>query len=102
MSLTGIKKAAARSAARMKKKPSPQDPQAPAIDPRWEVKTTPRGTLYRVITIPLLELPTFLDREKLDPKTYFHYGPETNPNIKPDPGWVLGVRGREDKETKEL
>lgn len=92
-------RAAARSAARMKKKPSPQ---APAVDPRWEVKKTPRGTLYRVITIPLLDLPTFLDRERLDPKTYFHYGPEADPNIKPDPGWVLGVRGREDKETKEL
>lgn len=93
-------RAAARSAARMKKKPSPT--QAPAVDPRWEVKTTPRGTLYRVITIPLLDLPTFLDREKLEPKTYFHYGPEANPNIKPDPGWVLGVRSREEKDTREL
>lgn len=81
--------AAARSSSRRKKKtsPPPLEPALPA--PAGVVKTSPSGKRYRVLTIPLMDLPAFLEKNNLEPKTYFYYPPESD--------WFLGVRKKEKK-----
>jgi hypothetical protein len=103
------KRAAARSAARMKKEDLRKEPSP---DPRSQVKKSPRGTLYRVTTVSLDDLPGFLERNQFVAKTFFHYKPEEDPTIpektpedryrKYLSGFVLGVRKRGETEVREL
>lgn len=88
------RRAAARSAARMKKTrdPAPQAPAAP--DPEGVIKTSPRGTMYRVYTVPLMAYPKFMEKKGFVPKMYFYFAPEGEE--------VLGVRKKDDPEAREL
>lgn len=103
MSLSLTQRAAARSAARMKKPVSPPPPSFPA----GTVKATARGTKYRIVTIKLSEYPAFMEANKLEPKIFFHFKPEEDPKIQDAEaryrsGFVLGVRKQGEKEVREL
>jgi hypothetical protein len=87
--------AAAQSAARRSKKTPEPVPMVPAVpSPEGIVKTSRSGRSYRVLTIPLMDLPRFLEKNNLEPKTYFYYPPESD--------WFLGVKNRGETENREL
>lgn len=49
-----------------------------------QTKTSPQGNQYKVIVVPLMLLPQYLERNNLEPREWFYYLPEG--------GYVLGVR----------
>lgn len=112
MSVPAIKQTAARSAARAKKRKETSPPPPAPPSPEGVIKTTPGGKVYRLYTIPVMDYPAFLEREKLDPKGYFHYPPEEDKTIPQDTpenrlrryrsGFVLGVRRDGETEDREL
>lgn len=105
--LSLLQEAAARSVARQEKRKEEVSPPPPEPG-TWEgvIKKTPTGKIYRLYTIPLADLPAFLERKDFESKMYFRYPPEVEFNRDgteiPYSGDVLGVRRRDDEEAREL
>lgn len=82
----------------MSKKTKKISPALPAklapISPAWITKTSPRGSKYRVCTIPLNDLPRLFSQEGFDPKGFFFYPPENTE--------VLVVRKTGETESRSL